>query len=433
MQDSRIWRRALGLTDQTVIERVDFDEDADEAVVSVRPRKPKSKSLRCGRCGVVAPYFDPGDGRRRWRGLDLGPVRVSIEADMPRVNCPEHGPTVIAVEWARHKARHTRYFDQTVAWLARHCAKSMVAMLLRIAWETVGSIITRVMADVDGLGEDRFAGVRRIGIDEVSYQKGHKYLVVVVNHANGRLLWVGPGRTKKTLGQFFDALGEEGCARIALVSADGADWIADMVGLRCKNARLCVDPFHVVSWVVEAMDKVRRRKVREARTSGDKEMAGALGDSRWAVLKNPNKLTPKQKLKLAAIQKFNNELYRAYLLKEQFRHIFSPGGEERIAAFDEWLVWASHSRIPEIVEVARKMRRFRNDIAQTLTHGLTNAIVEGLNSRVRLIINIARGFRSVEALMALMQLHLGLYQPDLPGRKPTPWQLKVAARFTAAI
>jgi len=427
VQGYSVWRRALGLTGQAVIERVEFDEDADEAVVSVRLYR--SEPLRCGRCGVVAPGYDRGEGPRRWRALDLGPVRVSIEATMPRVRCPEHGPTVVAVPWARHQARHTRYFDETVAWLARHCAKSMVAMMLRVAWETVGSIITRVMAEVDGLGEDRFADVRRIGIDEVSYQRGHKYLVVVVDHANGRLLWVGKGRTKKTLGAFFDALGEEGCRRIALVSADGADWIADMVGLRCPNAEQCVDPFHVVSWVVTAVDMVRRRKVGEARRGGDNKMLTTLSESRWAVLKNPDRLNPQQRTKLTEIQKENNELYRAYLLKEQFRQIFTAGGEERIEIFDEWMVWASHSRIPEIVEAARKMRRFRDDIANTLTHGLTNAIVEGLNSRVRLIINIARGFRSVEALMALMQLHLGIYQPQLPGRKPTPRQRQARARL----
>lgn len=429
MQGYSVWRRGLGLTSWTVIERVDFDEDADEAVVSVRARK--SQRSRCGRCRVVARHFDQGEGRRRWRALDLGPLRVSIEAAAPRVDCPEHGVTVVQVPWARHGARHTRYFDQTVAWLARHCTKSVVASLLRIAWETVGAILARVMADIDALGEDRFTGVRRIGIDEVSYQKGHKYLVVVVNHATGRLLWVGKGRTKKTLGAFFDALGEQGCARIALVSADGADWIADMVGLRCPNARLCVDPFHVVSWVVDAVDAVRRRKAQEARTSGDKEMTGALSNARWAVLKNPDRLTPQQREKLVTIQKFNNELFRAYLLKEQFRKIFAPGGDERIEAFDEWMTWAARCRIPELVEAARKLKRFSDDIAETLTHGLTNALVEGLNSRVRLIINNARGFRSVEALMALMQLHLGAYRPDLPARRPTPRQRQAATRPAA--
>jgi transposase len=417
VQGYRVWRRALGIDGTAVVERVDFDDLADEVVVWVRPFR--CAPMRCGRCGRIVPGFDNGEGRRRWRALDCGPLKVSIEAAAPRGNCPEHGPTVIQVPWARHGVRHTRDFDQTVAWLARHCAKSIVAYLLRIAWETVGAIITRVMSDVDALGSDRFANVRRIGIDEVSYQKGHKYLVVVVNHANGQLLWVGKGRTKRTLGEFFSALGEERCQRIGLVSADGADWIADMVGLNCPNAELCLDPFHVVSWVNQALDKLRRRKVGEARHAKDQVMLDTLKDSRWAVLKNPARLSDKQRRKLAGIQQINHEFYRGWLLKEQFRSIFAPGGEERILTLDEWLIWASRSRISEFVQVARKIRPYRDDIASTLTHGLTNALVEGLNARVRLLINIARGFRTVEALMALMQLHLGRYKPTLPGR-PAP-------------
>jgi transposase len=156
--------------------------------------------------------------------------------------------------------------------------------------------------------------------------------------------------------------------------------------------------------------------VGEARRTGNDQLLATLRDSRWAVLKNPQNLTDGQRLKLAQIQQINNPLYRAYLLKEQFRQIFAPGGEERILTLDEWLLWAARCRIPEFVELARKMRRYRDDIANTLTHGLSNAIVEGLNARVRLLINMARGFRSVEALMALMPLHLGGHQPTLPGR-----------------
>ena len=412
MQDSRVWRGVLGLDSETVIEKIVFDPDG-MVVARVRPRR--GAPTRCGRCGRRAPRYDRGEGRRRWRALDVGTLRACIEAESPRVNCAEHGPTVAAVRWARHGARHSRQFDQTVAWLARYCAKRTVAFLFRVAWETVGSIITRAMADVDAV-KDRWDNVRRIGIDEVSYQKGHKYLVVVVNHANGQLLWVGKGRTKKTLGEFFTALGEQRCARIALVSADGADWIADMVGLNCPNAELCLDPFHAVSWVTEALDKVRRRMVGEARRTKNEAMLDTLNHARWAVLKNPNRLTERQQRKLADIQHVNQQLYRAYLLKEQFRAIFAPGGEERILTLDEWLIWASRSRIPEFVDAARKIRPYRDDIASTLTHRLTNALVEGLNGRVRLLINIARGFRSVEALMALMQLHLGAYQPTLPGR-----------------
>jgi len=285
VQGFRVWRRALGIDGAAVVERVDLDDLSGGVVVRVRPFR--CAPMRCGRCGRVGPNYDAGDGRRRWRALDFGPLKVSIEAGAPRVDCPEHGPTVIAVPWARHGARHTRLFDQTVAWLARHYAKSIVAYMLRIGWKSVGAIVTRVMSDVDALGADRFDNVRRIGIDEVSYQKGHKYLVVVVNHANGQLLWVGKGRTKKTLGEFFTALGEQRCQRIALVSADGADWIADMVGLNCPNAKLCLDPFHAVSWVGDALDKLRRRVVREARADKDQVMLDGLKDARWAVLKTP--------------------------------------------------------------------------------------------------------------------------------------------------
>lgn len=412
MQDSRVWRRLLGLGDGTVIEKIVLE--ADVVVARVRPRR--GTPLRCGRCGVKASRYDRGEGRRRWRALDAGTLRVFVEAESPRVNCRQHGPTVAAVAWARHGARHTREFEQTVTWLARYCAKRSVAWLFRIAWETVGSILARAVSDVDMLGADRLDNVRRIGIDEVSYQKGHKYLIVVVNHATGQLLWVGVGRTKKTLGEFFAALGEQRCRQIALVSADGADWIADMVGLNCPNAELCLDPFHVVSWVTEALDKTRRRVVSQARQAKDQTMLDTLAHARWVVLKNPDRHTDNQRLKLADIQQVNNQLYRAWLLKEQFRAIFAPGGEERVLALDEWLTWAARCRIPELVDVAGKIRPYRDDIVATLTHRLTNAIVEGLNARVRLLINIARGFRSVDALKALMQLHLGTHQPALPDR-----------------
>lgn len=425
MQSFKVLRRSLGIDGKAVVERVVLDPDSEEIVVCVRPFR--SQPTLCGRCGREAPGYDRGEGRRRWRASDFVSMKVFIEADAPRVDCMWHGPTVVAVPWARHGARHTREFDATVTWLARRCPKSMVAEFLRIAWATVGAIIFRVMADVIVESGDRFANVRRIGIDEVSYRKGHKYLVVVVNHANGQLLWVGKDRLKTTLGEFFDLLGEERCNKIALVSADGADWIADMVGLRCPNAKICLDPYHVVTWVNHALDLVRRRMVTTARRDGDKSMLVELTGSRWALVKNPANLTDAQQVKLAGIQKVNNQLYRAYLLKEQFRQIFAPGGEERVSMLDEWLTWAARCQIPEFVELARKMRRYRDDIATTLIHQLTNGPVEGLNGRVRLIINIARGFRTVDALMALIRLHLGGYNPTLPGRKPTlPRRLALA-------
>ncbi len=237
-------------------------------------------------------------------GVGPSTVQVVLEADAPRVACREHGATVAEVPWARHGAGHTYVFDEQVAWLATQCSKSAVTELMRIAWRTVGAIITRVWADVDAL-HDRFAGLARIGTDEISYKSGHKYLTVVVDHDTGRLVWAAPGRDKATLASFFDALGPERCAQITHVSADGADWIAAVVADRCPNAVRCADPFHVVSWATDALDEVRRQAWNTARGAVNQRRAGrasghakALKGARYALWKNPENLTTRQQEKL---------------------------------------------------------------------------------------------------------------------------------------
>lgn len=172
MQNATLWRALLGV-EETVVEEVEFEEDEQLLVAHARPRK-RARG-RCGRCGRRSLGYDAGEGRRRWRGLDLGTIRVVLEADAPRVDCPEHGPTVAAVPWARHGAGHTLAFDQQVAWLATQCSKSAITELMRVAWRTVGAIIARVWADT-AADLDLFAGLRRIGIDEISYKRNYKYL-----------------------------------------------------------------------------------------------------------------------------------------------------------------------------------------------------------------------------------------------------------------
>jgi transposase len=418
---SSLWAQIVGVQN-AVVEGVEFDEVDDALIISVRPVN--RERSRCGVCRRRCPGYDLGAGRRRWRTVDVGLVMAFVEAATPRVRCASHGVVVSAVPWARHGAGHTRCFDDQVAWLVRNMSKTAVAQLLRTSWRTVGAIVTRVVADLDaqanGKDQHRLAGVRRIGIDEISYKRGHKYLMVVVDHDRGRLLWAGDGRTKKTLAGFFDLLGEQRCAQIELVSADGADLIADLVALRCPNAKLCLDPFHVVSWATDALDQVRRDMWRRAKASGQRALTRELGRARYALLKNPNNLTARQQATLAWIEQTNQPLHRAHLLKEQLRVVFAPGGPERIALLDTWLRWASRCRIPPFVELARRIRRYRDDIANTLTYRLANARVEAVNTRIRLLTRIAFGFKSADALIALVMLHLGGYDLTLPGRpKPT--------------
>jgi transposase len=421
--------------ENTVIEGVDWrQDDAGDGggprltvVASVRPYK--RQAGRCGVCGKRRPGYDQGNGRRLWRALDLGPVTAWLEADAPRVACPEHGVVTAAVPWARHGAAHTRFFDDQVAWLAAACSKTTITQLMRISWRTVGHIIARVTAE-QLAAADPLAGLTRIGIDEISYKRGHKYIVVVVDHDSGRLVWAAPGRETKTVAAFFDALGGQRAAQLTHVSADGADWIASVVTQRAPQAVLCADPFHVVSWATGALDEVRREAWRQARTAGQTRSrahgsrvirlsAGGAADlkrARYPLWKNPENLTGRQQAKLAWIHKTHPRLYRAYLLKEGLRLAFQLKGEEGRYALGRWLSWAARCRIPEFTELGRKIRKHLDSIHATLDHGLSNGLIESVNTKIRVITRMAFGFHNPAALIGLAMLALGGLRPALPGR-----------------
>src|ERR1039457_2772262 len=289
-----------------------------EVIVSVRPSC--RERGRCGICRRRCSGYDNGEGRRSWRALALGSPFCFLEADAPRVSCRRHDVVVAAVPWARHDSRFTRSFEDQVAWLACRCSKTAVSELMRVAWRSVRGILERV-ADEARRNVDLLDGLERIGIDEISHRKGQRYLTIVVDHHTGRLVWAAAGRDRKTVLAFFDALGEERCKQIELVSADMAAWISGPIAERVPDAICCVDPFHVVMLAAEALDDVRREVWHEARRQGNLQLARDLKGARFAVWKNPENLTDRQAAKLATIQQTNARLYRAYLLKEQLRQI----------------------------------------------------------------------------------------------------------------
>jgi len=431
VRDLSLWRALLGV-EKTVIERVEFDEDVELLVAHVRPTS-RARS-RCGVCRRRSPGYDAGAGRRTWRALDLGTIRAVLEADAPRVNCREHGVVVAGVPWARHDAGHIYAFDETVAWLATQSSKSTVTALMRIAWRTVGSIITRVWADVDAQ-HDRLAGLRRIGIDEISYKRGFKFLMVVVDHDTRRLVWAAPGRNSATVREFFDLLGEDRCAQITHVSADGADFIDTIVADVCPNAVRVADPFHVVKWATEALDEVRRGAWNDARALArsepkrgrgrppadapprpGSERAKGLKGARYSLWKNPENLTENQQIKLAWIAATDPKLYRAYLLKEGLRVVFAMPHDAAVEALDRWISWARRCRIPSFVKLQKSIVKHRSRILAAIEHNLSNGLIESTNTKIRLITRIAFGFKSPEALIALALLTLGGHRPALPGR-----------------
>jgi transposase len=409
MRGIRVWARLVGLQ-RTVIEDVRLGGEG-EVIVSVRAGFRERD--RCGVCRRRSPGYDLGEGRRRWRSLDLGTTFAFVEAESPRVTCRRHGVVVCAVPWARHDSRFTRAFEDQLAWLAVNTSKSAVAELMRVAWRTVGGVIERVAAEA--MREvDLLDGLRRIGIDEISHRKGQRYLTVVVDHHTGRLVWAASGRDRKTVLAFFDALGEQRCKQIELVSADMASWISGPITERVPDAIRCVDPFHVVMLATEALDDVRREVWNEARRHGNLELARELKGARFAVWKNPENLTDRQAAKLATIQQTNARLYRAYLLKEQLRQIYQLPDAAANRLLDGWLKWARRSRLPPFIKLARTITEQRDGILAAIQHGLSNARIEQINTQIRLIARRAFGFHSPKALIALAILKLADLCPPLP-------------------
>jgi transposase len=405
----RVWARLLGIQ-RAVVEDVQIGGEG-EIVVAVRPVWRERD--RCGVCRRRSPGFDLGEGRRRWRALDLGTTFAFVEAEAPRVRCRRHGVVVCAVPWARHSSRFTRDFEDQAAWLAVNTSKSAVAELMRIAWRTVGGIVERVAAE-SRRQADLLDGLTRVGIDEISHRKGQRYLTVVVDHDTGRLVWAAAGRDRRTVERFLDELGEERCKQITLVSCDMASWIAGPVADRLPGAVRCVDPFHVIALATDALDEIRREVWNEARKNGQLAAAKDLKGARYALWKNPENLTDRQAAKLSSIQKSNARLYRAYLLKEQLRQIYRLPADAATRLLDEWIAWARRCRLASFVKLARTITAQRAGIVAAIEHGLSNARVEAINTQIRMITRRAYGFHSPSALIALAMLSLAGLCPPLP-------------------
>lgn len=408
MRPHAVWTSLLGVEDAVIEEIVEED-----GVVVIRARPRAAPQGRCGTCGRRCPGYDQGEGRRRWRTLDLGLVQAYIEADAPRVRCRRHGIVVAAVPWARAGSRFARAFEDTLAWLTARVDKTTVSTLLRVAWRSVGSILERVVADGRSR-KDPLDGVTRIGIDEVSYRRGHRYLTVVVDHDSGRLLFATEGKGYAAAAAFFTQLGEERCGRVEVVSADASSAFVGAARRFCPRAAVCMDPFHVVKWATDAVDMIRRQVWNEARRAGLEGESHVVKGLRFALLKNPEDLTIPQKQALKEVQRVNQPLYRAYLLKEQLREVFRVKGEAGMSLLEAWLAWAVRCRLLAFRRVAAAVKANIEGIRAALVTGISNARVEALNTKMRLITRQAYGFHSHEPLIALAMLKLGGFCPPLP-------------------
>lgn len=415
MRVTTAFKRLLCL-DGVNVTSVAFGVNVITVVVALRRRR-----LICPHCGHKTRYrYDTRPCPSRWRHLDLGVWRVQVEATLRRLRCPTHGVVVEAVPFARPGAHLTRDFDDLMAWLATRMDKTSIARLCRVSWRTVGRACERVVATE--LDSGRLDGLFRIGVDEISWRKHHKYLTLVVDHDRGVVVWGAQGRDAKTLDKFFDELGEDRSALIEAVSLDlGPAYLKSVQAPEhAPQAIVCADIFHVVKLVGDALDEVRRELWQQLRRLPDDRWAKDFKGSRWALLKNPEDLTDRQADQLARIRRNRGGIWRAYEMKEQFRAIFAGDltRDEAAVLLDRWCARAQRSRLAPFVKCARTMRARRDLILNAVEHGISNGRVEGLNTKVRLIVRRAYGFHSADAALALVMLGAGPIDLKLPHEHP---------------
>ena len=239
---------------------------------------------------------------------------------------------------------------------------------------------------------------------------------MVVDHERHRVIWAHDGVGGDVFDLFFQQLTEEQKASIRVVTGDGARWIDSCVGRWCPNAERVLDGFHIVSWMTGALDQVRKRLWNQARHAGDEKTTKRMRGAKYAVLKNPDQLTERQNETLAALRNTDpkGQLYRAWQLKELLRTLLKHPIEQARGELKHWVFWASHSRIPEITELAKKIRRRRPDILRTIRLGYSNARLEAFNNRIKVTIRMAYGFHHVNNLIALIMLRCGGLDIRLP-------------------
>jgi transposase len=379
--------------------------------------KLSSRKLHCPECGFTTKArYDTRPVSSSWRHLDLGRWRLDVRANLRRINCPVHGVRAEGVPFARGGARFTRDFEDLVGWLATSMDKTALCRLVRIDWDTVGRIICRVMAT--GLDPRRLDNLFVAGVDEVSWRKGHSYLTLVSNNTTGKFVWGKEGKDTATLDCLFAELGEQRSAAITAMSMDmgpAFEKSARKPGHATK-AVICFDPFHVVQAGTQALEKVRRSVWQDLRKLPDQDTARRFKGARWCLLKSPGDLTDDQSATLRKIKRRGGDLWRAYALKEALRAIFADDlAEEDVAILlDRFCSKAQRSGMKPFVTLAQTIRKRREGILAAVRLGVNNARHEGLNRRVRLIINRAYGFHSANAALALIMVTLGPIEHVLP-------------------
>ena len=411
--------------------------EGDAIVVSVRPHRRGRPG--CPVCGRRCECHDHEPTRRRG-AMDLARPECLPGYGPARVTCPEHGVRAGRVPWARHGSRHARDLGDWVACLAVRCRVSAVSRIARAGWCGVGGICGRAC---DGTGAQRgvgrFDGLRRIGIDETSHERGHKYLTVV-GHDRGCLVWAHEGYGREVPGLFLDELTREQRRAIEVVTADGARWIKSLVRRRCPNARWITGPSRVAGWAGDAPGgagregwRVAKRAAQdamprrdgpgrprrgeetppEARAPG--EAADAIKGSRYALAGNPEDLTGSQRARLAEPGRAGGRLLAAWDPEEDLRAVFRAGtAVEAEDLLDGWPHGAACREIGPVVAVGRKAGRRRADVVAAVAPGAGVGRAGSTDNKIKVTVRMGHGSHDTDNLVAPLMPRRSDGQPALP-------------------
>jgi transposase len=379
-------------------------------VVRVRPRKNGRPS--CSGCGRPGPADDRLE-ERRFEFVPLWGIVVFLAYRMRRVDCKRCGVTVEMVPWCDGKNRLTTTYRWFLATWARRLSWSEVASIFHTSWDSVTRAVEHAVTW--GLAHRDLSGLTALGVDEVAWSRGHRYLTLIYDIGEGgrRLLAVAEERTEASLRSCLDGLGEAACKQVQFVCSDMWKPYLNVIARRLGGAVHVLDRFHVMQKFGKALDEIRAEEAKRMQRDGYEPI---LKRSRWCFLKRPANLTDKQTVKLSELLKYNLRTVRAYLMREDFQRLWEYKSAAWAGKFlDEWTSRVMRSKLEPMKKIARTIRVHRPLILNWFRArgAVSSGAVEGLNNKVKLVTRKSYGFRTSEVAKLALLHNLGrLTEPE---------------------
>jgi transposase len=400
MRDTDLYSQILGITSPWSVALVELD--TPKQTVTVHVRIDSATVLCCPRCGKPSPGYD--HRVRQWRHLDTMQFQTILQADMPRVNCPEHSVLQVHAPWAEQGSGFTALFEALVIDWLKAASTATVARQLRLTWKAVDGIMQRAVKR--GLARRARQAPEHISIDETSFQRRHEYVTVVTDQDTGTVLRVADKRTAESLQGFFEGLQQPQREAIRSISMDM--WPAYITAVRqnVPNAdeRICFDKFHVAKYLGDAVDRVRRQEHRALSATGDER----LKKTRYRWLENPDRMSLKHWREFEHLRNSALKTARAWAIKEHAMCLWHYQSRTwALKQWKHWLAWAQRSGLEPVRNVSATIRTYLWGIINAVVLKRTNAAAESMNSRIQRVKARACGFRNRERFRTAIMFHLG--------------------------